>query len=75
MFQKVFGTMRLPLKPAMAADGARIDLIEGDAAMLPGMTEEKAPFFGGYAEDFLGDMGFEAVSEAAPAREGLRKKL
>ncbi|PIZ30469.1 MAG: hypothetical protein COY40_04545 [Alphaproteobacteria bacterium CG_4_10_14_0_8_um_filter_53_9] len=76
-FDNVFGKMILPMKPALAADNAKIEVISGEAAVVQmgASAAESKPFFGGYAEDFLGDIGFEAVQTEAPMREGLRKKL
>ena len=50
--------VQLPIKPAMAADGATVTRIEEPASAGP------LPFFGGYTEDFLADLGFDVVEEA-----------
>jgi hypothetical protein len=54
----MFAGVQLPIKPALAADGASIYLIEEPVSTAP------LPFFGGYAEDFLADLGFDVVEEA-----------
>lgn len=60
---QLFAGIQLPIKPAMAADGASIAVIEEPEATGP------MPFFGGYAEDFLADLGFDVVEEVAmPAK-------
>ena len=48
--------MVLPV--AVKADAARIDVSTIE------VREEKAPFFGGYAEDFLEDVGFVDEGDA-----------
>ncbi len=60
MYDKLFASMVLPVRPALAVDGADIRVEE----IVP---EAEAPeaFFGGYAEDFLADLGLDVV-EAAP---------
>lgn len=61
MNDKLFASLVLPVKPAVAATGAKIDVIaETD-------EETGESFFGGYAEGgLLDDMGFEHVADAAP---------
>lgn len=69
MYDKLFSTINLPVKPAMAVDGANIHLVEEPA-------DEETPdaFFGGYAEGgLLDDMGFEAVAEAPAEKSAARK--
>lgn len=71
MFDKVFSGIVLPVRPAMAADGANITVVE--------ITEEAemiAPdaFFGGYAEDFLADLGFDMMETAPEAKPGKAKR-
>ena len=56
----LFDGVTLPVRPAMAADGARIVLIDEAPAAV---AHEKKPFFGGYAEDMLSDIGFDFVEE------------
>jgi hypothetical protein len=63
-YEALFTGLQLPVRPAKAATSASIELLEEPVAEL-GAT----PFFGGYAEDFLADMGLDQVAEApAPAR-------
>lgn len=69
-YAAIFASMRLPVKPAEAVDGAAIALVEEQYA-----DEETAEtFFGGYAEGgLLDDMGFEAVDVAAADVAASRK--
>lgn len=64
LYDKLFANLNLPVKPAMAATGAKVELIqEAD-------EETGESFFGGYAEGgLLGDMGFEHVADAAAEGE------
>lgn len=62
MFDKVFGSVVLPIKPEMAADGASIQVFDpqpDDGGELPTVPA----FFGGYADDLLGDLGFDVAPE------------
>ena len=59
----LFAGLQLPVLPAMAADGASIRVIQDPVAAMPGQM----PFFGGYAEDMLADIGFDIVDEAPVA--------
>jgi hypothetical protein len=68
MYDKLFSGINLPVKPAIAVDGATISVIEE-----PADIETPDAFFGGYAEGgLLDDMGFEALPEA-PAEKPARK--
>lgn len=58
MKNSVFAGIKLPAQPALAADGAAIQLIEEAPVEVVG-----EPFFGGYAEDFLADLGFDMIDE------------
>lgn len=58
MKNHVFAAIKLPVQPAFAADEATIQLIEEAPVEVVG-----EPFFGGYAEDFLADLGFDLVDE------------
>jgi hypothetical protein len=60
MKQNLFAGIQLPIKPALAADGASLAVIEEPEAAMPGQM----PFFGGYAEDLLADLGFDVVEDA-----------
>jgi hypothetical protein len=69
---KLFASLQLPVLPAVAFNGAAIQVFE------PTPEEAAVPaFFGGYADDLLGDLGFDlsddAVAEldAAPASKHL----
>ncbi len=65
MPHSLFAGLQLPIKPAMAADGATLAIIEEPEAAMPGQM----PFFGGYAEDMLADLGFDVVEDVAmPAK-------
>jgi hypothetical protein len=59
--------MILPVRPAMAADGADIRIEEIVAEEIVGEA-----FFGGYAEDFLADLGLDIV-EAMPEKASKTK--
>ena len=59
-FDALFGSVKLAVRPAVAADGATIAVIEEPAAEVAGQM----PFFGGFAEDMLADIGFDVVEEA-----------
>lgn len=60
MKNNVFAGVRLPMQLNDAADGASIHLIEEAPVEVVG-----EPFFGGYAEDFLADLGFDPIDEIA----------
>jgi hypothetical protein len=60
-FDAVFGSVKLAVRPAVAADGATIAVIEEPVAEVAGVM----PFFGGYAEDMLADIGFDVVEDTA----------
>jgi hypothetical protein len=63
-FDAVFGSVKLAVRPAMAADGASLALIEEPVAPE---SLGQMPFFGGYAEDMLADIGFDVVEDAPRA--------
>lgn len=68
MFDKVFAQVALPVRPAVAADGASLT-VSAVTEEAPVATPDA--FFGGYAEDFLADLGFdmmETAPEAVPAK-------
>ena len=67
MYDKLFASMILPVRPAMAADGADIRIEEIVADEVVGEA-----FFGGYAEDFLADLGLDIV-DAMPEKAGKTK--
>lgn len=69
MNDKLFASMVLPVRPDMAADGANIRIEEIVADDLVGEA-----FFGGYAEDFLADLGFDAV-DIAPEPSARKAKV
>lgn len=60
MKNNVFSGVKLPMQLASAADGAEIQLIQEPPVEVIG-----EPFFGGYADDFLADLGFDLVDEVA----------
>lgn len=60
MNNDVFARIKLPMQLDSAADGADIQLIQEAPVEVVG-----EPFFGGYAEDFLADLGFDVVDEVA----------
>jgi hypothetical protein len=60
MNRNIFASVTLPMQLDSAADGAVIQLIEEAPVEVVG-----EPFFGGYAEDFLADLGFDMVDEVA----------
>jgi hypothetical protein len=67
MYDKLFATMVLPVRPNMAADSADIRVEE--------ITEEvvtSEAFFGGYADDFLADLGLDIV-ETMPEVSAAKK--
>lgn len=68
MYDKLFASMMLPVRPSMAADGADIRIEEIVSEEVVGEA-----FFGGYAEDFLADLGLDAVDVAPEARAGKAK--
>lgn len=71
MFDKVFAQVVLPVRPAVAADGASISVVE-----ITEETDMVAPeaFFGGYAEDFLADLGFDMMETAPEDKPGKAKR-
>ncbi len=68
MYDKLFASMILPVRPSMAADGADIVVEEIVSEEVVGEA-----FFGGYAEDFLADLGLDAVEMPSEARAGKAK--
>lgn len=66
MVTKLFADIHLPLKPLLAADAATIQVVED--APVEAVVE---PFFGGYADDFLADLGFDMVDEL-PSKERVK---
>ncbi|MBI1308730.1 MAG: hypothetical protein GC129_02580 [Proteobacteria bacterium] len=68
MKNNVFADLQLPMQLIGAADGAVIEVVQE-----PVMDEVAEPFFGGYADDFLADMGFDLVDEL-PAQKPLKAK-
>ena len=73
-YNQLFAKLTLPVQPDDAVDGAVIRLIEGETEQSGTTTQAPAAnFFGGYAEDFLGDMGFESVTSSTEATVGIRK--
>jgi hypothetical protein len=74
MYEKLLGSLVLPVKPPVAADGAHIQFIqaaEDDGAELASVPA----FFGGYADDLLGDLGFDVAPEGAPTRTPAIKRV
>lgn len=67
MYDKLFASMVLPVRPQLAADGANIKIEE---IVVEEIGNEA--FFGGYAEDFLADLGFDMM-EAAPEQKAAKK--
>lgn len=68
MYDKLFSSINLPVKPAMAVTGAAITLIQE-----PADEETAESFFGGYAENsILDDMGVDVATDVAVA-EAARK--
>lgn len=67
MANKIFAGIQLPLRPAFSADSAEIRLVEDVVADVTVVE----PFFGGYAEDFLADLGFDMVDEL-PTKERVK---
>lgn len=65
MYDKLFAKMVLPVQPSMAADGATIRIEDI-------VTDEVSSevFFGGYAEDFLADLGLDIVETMPESRAG-----
>ncbi len=68
MYDKLFASMILPVQPEFAADGAVIKVEDFVAE-----AETGEAFFGGYAEDFLADMGLDMLEQAPEARTGKAK--
>ncbi len=64
--QALFASIQLPVKPAMAAQDAMITFHEEPAASVA------TPFFGGYAEDFLADLGLD-VAEESPRQSRVKQ--
>lgn len=67
MYDKLFANLVLPVRPEMAADSASIRVEEIVSEDVGGEM-----FFGGYAEDFLADLGLDIVEtmpEAATAKK------
>ena len=66
MYNKLFASMILPVQPDSAADGAMIRLEEVvvEEGAITGAGEV---FFGGYAEDFLADLGLDMLEQAPEA--------
>lgn len=60
MASKIFAGIQLPQGLIASADGALIQVIQEPMA-----EEAVEPFFGGYAEDFLADLGFDMVDDVA----------
>lgn len=67
MYDKLFASMTLPVKPEFAADGASISVEEIVTEDVVGEA-----FFGGYADDFLSDLGLDMLEQAPEA--GMRKR-
>jgi hypothetical protein len=67
MYDKLFANMILPVRPEMAADGASIRVEEIVAEEVGNEM-----FFGGYAEDFLADLGLDIV-ESMPEKAVAKK--
>jgi hypothetical protein len=65
MYEKLFASMVLPVRPEMAADSAVIKIEEIVADEAAGEV-----FFGGYAEDFLADIGLDVVESMPEAVAG-----
>lgn len=64
MYDKLFASMILPVQPDVVADGAIIRLEEVET------TEDEVigeAFFGGYADDFLADLGLDVMEQAPEA--------
>ena len=70
MYDKLFAKVALPVRPETAADGAGLQLIEApeEVAIV------RDAFFGGYAEDFLADLGFDMVEESPETGSGKAKR-
>lgn len=66
---KLFASLTLPVRPALGADGADIRVEEIVTEEFTGEA-----FFGGYAEDFLADLGFDAL-ETAPEQGTSKSKV
>ncbi|NBX86099.1 MAG: hypothetical protein EBQ80_02500 [Proteobacteria bacterium] len=62
--------MVLPVKPAVAATGAKMQLVLEQPEL-----ERAMPFFGGYAEDFLADMGLDMVDDLPAAKPSAVKRV
>lgn len=69
MTDKLFANIMLPVYPDAPVDGATIHFAE--------VVEDEAvlgePFFGGYADDFLADLGFDLM-ETAPEETAIKAK-
>lgn len=70
MASKLFAQMVLPVHPGVAVDGADIRLVE-----MADEAPAREAFFGGYAEDFLADLGFDAVEVAPEATARKAKRI
>jgi hypothetical protein len=74
LYDKLFGSVMLPIKPPVVADGAMIQFTQaaeddgGELASVPA-------FFGGYADDLLGDLGFDMAPDEAPTRTPAIKRV
>jgi len=60
MYDKLFARIALPVRPA-GVDGADLRLVGDEAEET---VAGETPFFGGYAEDLLADLGFDMVDAA-----------
>lgn len=65
MYDKLFANMVLPVRPDMAVDGASIRVEEIIGEEVTGEV-----FFGGYADDFLADLGLDIVESMPTAAVG-----
>lgn len=59
---QLFSKLVLPVRPMQDVDGAKVLLLSDEVAVEEAVRE---PFFGGYAEDFLADLGFDMIEEVA----------
>lgn len=65
MYDKLFASMILPVQPEFAADGAVIRV--EDVAVEESQPGAGEAFFGGYADDFLADLGLDMLEQAPEA--------